>query len=348
MKNIFLAVSIFTVCLIKAQVINIPDPNFKNKLLQADLTNGIALDINFQSLIIDGNGNGNIEVNEVINIAYLNIFSSSISNLTGIEKFTNLQRLAVNNNSLFSIDISALTQLKLLRCDYNYLSTLDLTGLSAIEGVNISSNNFSAFNLNNLPNLKDFECANNQIYSLDCSNNSMLTTLVCKNNNLNYLNIKNGINQDFSIAGLNDCWKQGNPNLTNICADAGEVASVQSFLDGCGDAGQVVMVTSTCSMANEGFTKDSFTISPNPTNGNININYNGNYNDNYNDNGNSNGNSNGTIKMVQLYDSQGRVLLTKTSAENPTTLDVSGYASGVYFVKIVGEASEKIVKVVKE
>ncbi len=223
-----------------------------------------------------------------------------------------------------------------MRCDYNYLSILDLTGLSAIEGVNISSNNFSAFNLNNLPNLKDFECANNQIYSLDCSNNAMLTTLVCKNNNLNYLNIKNGINQDFSIAGLNDCWKTGNPNLTTVCADAGEVASVQSFLDGCGDAGQMVMVTSACSMANEGFTKDSFTISPNPTKGNININYNG------------NGNSNDTIKMVQLYDSQGRVLLTKTSAENPTTINVSGYAAGVYFVKIVGEASEKIVKVVKE
>ncbi len=58
---LFLYISLFA----KAQNINIPDPNFKNKLLQADLTNGIALDINFQSLIIDGNGNGNIEVNEV-------------------------------------------------------------------------------------------------------------------------------------------------------------------------------------------------------------------------------------------------------------------------------------------
>ena len=230
--------------------------------------------------------------------------------------------------------------LNTLNCDNNQLTSLDFSNNPQLSIATCGINQISSLDFSNNPLLNYLECVGNQITSLDFSNNPQLTKLSCSYNNLSSLNIKNGATQSYVLGNNYDCWKQGNPNLTNICADAGEVASVQSFLDGCGDAGQMVMVTSACSMANEGFTKDSFTISPNPTNGNININYNGNYNDN--------SNSNGTIKMVQLYDSQGRVLLTKTSAENPTTLNVSGYAAGVYFVKIVGEASEKIVKVVRE
>ena len=71
-----------------AQIVNIPDANFKAKLLEADVTNNIA-----GNLKIDTNDNGEIEVSEAVLITMLNLSNSSISNLTGIQDFINLQSL---------------------------------------------------------------------------------------------------------------------------------------------------------------------------------------------------------------------------------------------------------------
>lgn len=43
-----------------AQIVNIPDANFKARLLQADVTNQIARDVDFHFIKIDENGDGEI------------------------------------------------------------------------------------------------------------------------------------------------------------------------------------------------------------------------------------------------------------------------------------------------
>ena len=55
-----------------------------------------------------------------------------------------------------------------------------------------------------------------------------------------------------------------------------------------------------------------------------------------------------TIKSIDLYDVQGRIL--QTSIENTTTakLDIANKANGIYFVKITTERGTNIEKVVKE
>ena len=90
-----------------AQIINIPDANFKAKLLQASPFNEIAsienpiYDISNNSITIanystiDTNGDGEIQISEAVMIKYLNlsqiIVSSNITSIVGIEYFTNLQ-----------------------------------------------------------------------------------------------------------------------------------------------------------------------------------------------------------------------------------------------------------------
>ena len=74
----------------------------------------------------------------------------------------------------------------------------------------------------------------------------------------------------------------------------------------------------------------SISVYPNPTNSFVTI------------------NCNNTIKSIELYDVQGRIL--ETSIENSTTskLDISEKQNGIYFVKINTENGSKVEKIVKE
>lgn len=54
----------------------------------------------------------------------------------------------------------------------------------------------------------------------------------------------------------------------------------------------------------------------------------------------------GIIRTVQLYDAQGRILMTQLLGERQVSFDLSSYAGGVYFVKIVTDEGAKTEKIV--
>lgn len=58
-------------------------------------------------------------------------------------------------------------------------------------------------------------------------------------------------------------------------------------------------------------------------------------------------NANSIINSVQLYDMQGRVLVSKNSNTTQATLDISGYSNGVYFLKVNSANGEKTKKIIK-
>jgi hypothetical protein len=72
---------------------------------------------------------------------------------------------------------------------------------------------------------------------------------------------------------------------------------------------------------------NSIAIAPNPTTGKIKI------------------NCNNTIKMIEVYDVQGRILETVLNANS---IDISDKSNGIYFLKITTEIGSKIEKVVRE
>jgi hypothetical protein len=74
----------------------------------------------------------------------------------------------------------------------------------------------------------------------------------------------------------------------------------------------------------------SISVYPNPTNGIVTI------------------NCNNSIKSIQLYDVQGRLLQTNLVNENETTIDVSTKSKGVYFLKILSDKGMKVEKIVRE
>ncbi|MEZ0007019.1 hypothetical protein ABH942_002397 [Flavobacterium sp. 28YEA47A] len=54
----------------------------------------------------------------------------------------------------------------------------------------------------------------------------------------------------------------------------------------------------------------------------------------------------GIIRTVHLYDAQGRILMTQLLGESQVSFDLSSYAAGVYFVKIVTDEGAKTEKIV--
>ena len=86
-----------------AQIVNIPDANFKVALVG--------------DLAINTNADGEIQVSEAV--AYggtINVASSGISDLTGIEAFTSIEELNCLGNALTSLNVSNNLQLTNLIC----------------------------------------------------------------------------------------------------------------------------------------------------------------------------------------------------------------------------------------
>ena len=83
-------------------------------------------DKNFLQLLIqkgiDANGDGKINSTEAEAVTFLNISFSSLTDISGIGLFTNLDSLDCSNNSLSSLDVSRNLKLVYLNCSSNNLS----------------------------------------------------------------------------------------------------------------------------------------------------------------------------------------------------------------------------------
>lgn len=103
----------------EAQVVNIPDANFKTKLLAADVNNNIATSTSNMPMKIDANNDGQIQLSEAQLVRTLNVGSSGISNMSGIENFTSVFFLFCDNNLFATVDVSDLINLCLFHCQNN-------------------------------------------------------------------------------------------------------------------------------------------------------------------------------------------------------------------------------------
>lgn len=192
-----------------AQIISIPDNNFKARLLAADVSNVIAYG-NGNYMKIDANSDGEIELIEAQAVDSLNVYDAQIANLSGISGFTNLKKLDCSHNELNVLDVSALTALKILRCsgnnlitldlannvlleelmfDYNNITNIVLTGLTNLKYLSSSSNPLTGLNLAPVPNLEWLYCAYNGLTTLDVSGLTHLLGLACYTNELTALDV---------------------------------------------------------------------------------------------------------------------------------------------------------------
>jgi hypothetical protein len=217
-KYYFLIVGFLFFGVANAQIVNIPDANFKNLLLASNSQYGCALNNNFQSIDVDVNNNNEIEIDEALNVYRFDIIGSStpsnmkIYDLEGIESFTNLisiqiqyhlvtnlnfsglnyiESLIFDNNSITVFDATLYPNLKQLSCNNNQLSNLVVANMISLESINCNSNQLQQIDLSGLSNLKDLSVNLNQLASIDLSDCLDLESLSCSNNQLSLLEVAN-------------------------------------------------------------------------------------------------------------------------------------------------------------
>ena len=195
-KLVWIALCLYSVQL-NAQIVNIPDTQFKQRLI---------------NLGVDSNGDGEIQVSEALAIDSLSLKNSVSNNLTGIEAFTNLEILDLSGSfgvvfdlssnvalrklncsqcSLTSLDVSSNTQLTELLCFTNDISSIDISQNTALEEFRIDSNELSEINVDNNTNLKILRVRSNNIAQLDVRNLLSLESLRITENNMSVLLLGN-------------------------------------------------------------------------------------------------------------------------------------------------------------
>ena len=160
--------------------LNIPDPVFKNYLLEnCDMNDDGRLTL---SDVEEWNKN-----KYLLKKFYFSI--SSIRSLKGIEYFTTLERLVCSDTQLTSLDVSKNTALIELDCHNNKLTSLDVSKNTALIKLDCHNNKLTSLDVSKNTALKDLCCNVNQLTSLDISNNTALTELNCGSNPLSSLDV---------------------------------------------------------------------------------------------------------------------------------------------------------------
>ena len=200
MKKIYFLVLIFCFTNAFAQIVNIPDASFKNKLI---------------ALGVDTNSDGNIQQTEAATLQSLDVHESGIFSLVGIKSFVNLEVLDCHYNPMLSLDVSDMTNLKTLNCN-NFLLNAGLTGLNVegcvdMEFIDCTFNLLTSLNVSGLGNLDTLNCNNNLITSINALGCTALENLTCYTNKFpNLSSISNLTSLKVLFCGGNNAVFTGN------------------------------------------------------------------------------------------------------------------------------------------
>lgn len=187
------------------QYTSIPDVNFERKLINLGIDFGVL--------------DGKVLTNNINTLTSLDVSSSTIFNLKGIEGFVSLTTLNCSNNRLTALDLSQNTALTTLNCDSNYITTLDFTNNLALVTLTCNINKLTSLNVSQNLNLKSLKCGTNQLTNLDIYQNIALTNLACSDNKLTSLITSQNLNLkslEFGYNQLTNLDLSHNTALTDL------------------------------------------------------------------------------------------------------------------------------------
>jgi hypothetical protein len=319
------------------QIINFTDVNLKAKLLEANTTNNIAHGLdNVTILAIDTNNDGEIDTNEALQIGRLTLYNAGITNLSGLEYFTNLKRLGAPINNISNFTLTSLNFERIDLWDNPNLSSIDVSNFPNLTRLFINNTSISSLNVSNNPNLWVLGIVGTPITTINLQNNSLLELFYCSNSiHLTYINIKNNSMLDYNNSFMQqDCWVNC-PNLTTICADSNEIPALQSFLTSCGVSTSGITIDATCALASDDFFTETIQIHPNPVTSVLYVGFSEALSEKAN---------------ATLYDIVGKKIFEKEIAigSEHTAIPFENYQKGVYLLQLQIGYERKTKKVVKE
>ena len=157
-------------------------------------------DENFRDYVAgewDENRDKYFSPSEIANAKWISCDNKEISNLKGIEFFTNIWLLECyydNLTTIETIDLSHNKNLKYINCIYNKLEELEVSELPLLEKFYCDGNKLQSIDVSENKKLKDFSCKENSLGTLNVSQNKELERLVCGHNNLTELDVSENKN----------------------------------------------------------------------------------------------------------------------------------------------------------
>ncbi len=190
-----------------AQIVNIPDANFKAALIAQG---------------VDTNSDGEIQESEALQVTSgLSLNGLNISDLTGIKSFSNLTGIECDNNSIVSLDLSDLTSLQHVSCNYNQIATLNVSNCTNLMLLFCENNQLTSIDTSGLTNLQNIMVSQNPpLVSLNTSG------CVSLNNLTLYNMIETPNSPNLLTVDISNC-----PLLTEFYATGSQLNSVN--LSGC-------------------------------------------------------------------------------------------------------------------
>ncbi len=273
----------------------VPDDGFEQLLIDLSIDNG-PMD-NYVPT-------ENLEAQEDLFISQ----NYNITDLTGLEAFTNIYTLSIANNPISTLDLSGNPYLYTLRLINLNITNVNLAGLIYLEEVTIRGNSISTIDLTAQPNLKILNIEGSLITNLDLSYKSFLEELLLVNNQLTSLNVKNNNNSSIYVFNAT-----GNPNLNCIQVDnqVNAIAATGAYSSWLKDA--TASYAENCNvLSSNTFKTNTVSIYPNPIKSNQILQF-------------KNIDSNFTFS---LYDISCKLIERKLITNNQ--YKISGLAKGIY------------------
>ena len=365
--NYLLLISFLLFSFAQAQIVTIPDVNFKNALVNTN-----CVDTNDDGTFdadADTNNDGDIQESEAESVVSLDVSSNNILDMTGIEAFTNIEKLELNINQVSTLDFSNNLLLEELSAGTNQLINVDLINNTSLKKIYIGNNQLTELDISNNSQLTDlcifsnqiinlvlptslndlvlFEVGSNPINFTDLSIFSNVTDFWCDSTLITSLDLSQFTNLEILVCLDNSLTfldvRNGNninmtlfdasinPLLECIYVDDAEGAYLADWTKD--NESTYVNDEMACGAlsVDEVALQTSITIYPNPVVNDLYI------------------KSNQSLESIIVYDINGRRIKTigLNDSKTETKIDLSTISKGVYFLIIktaVGEQTSKIIK----
>lgn len=149
-------------------------------------------------------------------VTSLDIEDKNLTDISGIEYFTQLTSLYCGNNQLTALPVENLTQLTSLSCFGNQLTALPVEKLTQLTSLSCGDNQLTALPVEKLTKLTNLRCSYNQLTSLPVESLTNLTSLYCNNNQLTELPVKKLPQLTELNCGMNLLAELDIENLTQL------------------------------------------------------------------------------------------------------------------------------------
>lgn len=158
----------------QAQIVNFPDPHFKEALLKKK---------------IDTNNDGEIQVAEARKVTKLYLEETAFSSMEGIKSFSNLEEFGTYKNKIRQVDLQGMLSLKRLYLVGSDVENLNIKGCTNLEHLSMTGNRLTSIDISEFRKLTMLSLNYNQLTKIEINNYPELKELNLSENNITDLRI---------------------------------------------------------------------------------------------------------------------------------------------------------------